>query len=68
MNTGLFVDEQGVDIPVEIVQYLDSEHVRVRSKIGSPFGCDTSLNFLQACTEPEKTVKMSDVKVIQFDD
>lgn len=64
MQNRLFVDEQGVDIEVEILEYINQDSVKVRSKVGWPFGGDGQFERIELTTQNEKVVKKDQVKVI----
>lgn len=37
----IYIEQDNTDIPVEILEYIGKENVRVRAIIGWPFGADT---------------------------
>lgn len=63
----LFVNEQGTDIAVEIMEYIGKNKVRVRSRVGFPFGANLSIpgTVVQRVMKNEKVVNRDQVKVIR---
>jgi len=63
----LFVDEQGTDIPVVIVEQIDEHKVKVKSKIGHPFGCvPVPGKIVHRCTKNFKIVERDEIKELRW--
>lgn len=60
----LYVDEQGVDIEVDIVEFINQDQVKVRSKIGWPFGGDGQYQRIELTTQNEKIIPKDQVKIL----